>query len=251
MSFSFNFIIIISKTLSFIDLNNKRQYTTTMVDYSKSIIYTIRSKGNLYVGSTVNFRSRKSQHKNAIYNKNSKSYNFKLYKIIRENDGLWNMQPYSRFPCNSKLEQGIEEERVRQLLKADMNTWSCGSGLNYSELGKEAYLKQYTIENKDKLLEQKKQYREQNKDKIHEQDKQYREKNRDKINEKQKQNREKNKDKIHEQEKQYRDKNKDKISEYNKQKVTCDCGCIVTKRGLLRHKKSKKHINFMLKTQHP
>ena len=34
-----------------------------MPDYSKSIIYTIRSRDNVYVGSTIDFRSRKNQHK--------------------------------------------------------------------------------------------------------------------------------------------------------------------------------------------
>ena len=135
-----------------------------MPDYSKSVIYTIRSKDNIYVGSTVNFRSRKKQHKNCITNENLKTYNFKLYKTIRDNDGEWDMQPHSIFPCNSKLELSIEEERVRQLLTADMNSYSCGTGL--TGLTKSDYDKQYQEQNRDEIRDERKQRYEKNKDEI-------------------------------------------------------------------------------------
>ena len=50
-----------------------------------------------------------------------------------------------------------------------------------------------------------------------------------------------NKDKFSE----YKTENKDKISEYYKQKVTCECGCTVSRYSLTRHKKSKKHMKLM------
>ena len=129
-----------------------------MPDYSKSVIYTIRSKDNIYVGSTVNFRSRKNEHKSSITNENSKEYNIKLYKTIRRNAGEWDMKAHSIFPCNSKLELSIEEERVRQLLTADMNSNSCGTGL--TGLTKSDYDKQYREQNRD----ERSQYYEQHKD---------------------------------------------------------------------------------------
>ena len=55
------------------------------------------------------------------------------------------------------------------------------------------------------------------------------------------------KNEIKEYNKQYREINKNKISEKNKQKVTCECGCDIVKRCLARHRRSKKHINFMEK----
>ena len=160
-----------------------------MPDYSKSVIYTIRSKENLYVGSTLNFRSRKKQHKNCITNENSKSYNIKLYKTIRDNDGEWDMQPHSIFPCGSKMELKIEEERVRQLLNADMNMVKCGTGLNGLN-----------------IPEYKKQWYE-----------------------------------------QYREQHRDEIKEKARQKATCECGCVVNKVGLTRHRKSPKHHLLMEK----
>jgi|TARA_B110001450_G_C17502334_1_gene432875 hypothetical protein len=57
------------------------------------------------------------------------------------------------------MELSIEEERVRQRLKADMNMQSCGTGLIRSE-----YMKQYNTQRRDKRL----QYYENNRDKISE-----------------------------------------------------------------------------------
>ena len=138
-----------------------------MPDYSKSVIYTIRSKHNIYVGSTTDFKTRKYHHKGNITNENRKAYNFKLYKTIRDNDGEWDMQPHSIFPCNSKLELSIEEERVRQLLTADMNSNSCGTGLTgLTGLTGSEYNKQYREQNRDEIREYKKQYYEQHRDEI-------------------------------------------------------------------------------------
>ncbi len=95
-----------------------------MPDYSKSIIYTIRTRDSLYVGSTTNFTNRKNLHKTYIEIKD-----IKLYKTIRDNDGEWDMKPYKEFPCETKQQLNIEEERIRCELKADLNCNSC-CGLN-------------------------------------------------------------------------------------------------------------------------
>ena len=113
------------------------------INYAKTIIYTIRTGNSLYVGSTTHYVNRKNQHKSNIYNENDNyKYNYKLYKTIREN-GEWDMQPHSKYQCNDGVEQKLEEERIRQLLKADLNTFSCGTGLNCSELGEKEYKKQH------------------------------------------------------------------------------------------------------------
>lgn len=115
-----------------------------MPDYSKCVIYTIKSGDGLYVGSTCNFINRKYNHK-----ERSKKSNEKLYMAIRENDGEWDMQPHSEYPCNSKIEMNIEEERVRKELKADLNSNVCYTGLTYTE-----YKKAYKIKNKEKFSNQ-------------------------------------------------------------------------------------------------
>ena len=72
--------------------------------------------------------------------------------------------------------------------------------------------------------------------------KEWYEANKDKIAEKQKTYNDKNKEKIAEQKKQYYAENKDKIEKYKKEKITCDCGCVVRRQHLARHKKTNKHL---------
>ena len=124
-----------------------------MPDYKKCVIYTIRTGEGLYVGSTCNYNNRKYNHKSTMNNEKSKGYNYKLYQTIRENDGAWDMQPHSEYPCNSKMEMNIEEERIRKELNADLNMNSCYSGLNKPE-----YDKEYNIKNKEKIKEYQKEY---------------------------------------------------------------------------------------------
>ena len=55
-----------------------------------------------------------------------------------------------------------------------------------------------------------------------------------------------NRDKIKDKDKQYRTDNRDKIRERKREKMTCDCGVVVNKYNLNRHKLSKKHLNLMM-----
>ena len=60
-----------------------------------------------------------------------------------------------------------------------------------------------------------------------------------------KQYRQDNKEKRLEQKKEYYENNKDKILEKAKEKITCECGAIITKPYINRHLKSIKHIGFI------
>ena len=187
-----------------------------MPDYSNSVIYTIRSKDNIYVGSTVDIKSRKHNHKTCITNENYKAYNLNLYKTIRENGGEWEMKPYSEFPCNSRLELTIEEERVRRLLNADLNMSSCTSGLNCSELSKKEYRKlYYTKVIKAGGINYRAQYIKHHRKEINKHSNNYYHRHKDKINEK------------------------------ALQKITCECGCIIARRNLSIHRKSQKHLKLL------
>ena len=57
---------------------------------------------------------------------------------------------------------------------------------------------------------------------------------------------EENKDKLKDKFKEYYEKNKDKILEKQKEKINCQCGSIIRRSDMARHKKTKKHINFSL-----
>ena len=50
-----------------------------------------------------------------------------------------------------------------------------------------------------------------------------------------------NKEKQNERSKQYRIVNREKL----KQKITCECGCVILKRTMERHRKTKKHIKLI------
>jgi hypothetical protein len=67
------------------------------------------------------------------------------------------MQPHSEYPCNSKIEMNIEEERVRKELKADLNSNVCYTGLSTADyqlayrIINNEYSKNYYISNKEKI----------------------------------------------------------------------------------------------------
>lgn len=144
-----------------------------MPDYSKCIIYTIRTPTGLYVGSTCNYTHRKYNHKSNIHNEKKKTYNFKLYKNIRENNDEWEMKPYSVFPCKNKMEMNVEEERVRRELNADLNSQYCHINEEQKKKNFSEYQKIYYQNNKEKINEYNKQYCKENKEKINERNKQY------------------------------------------------------------------------------
>jgi len=192
-----------------------------MPDYSKAVIYTIRTGDSLYVGSTVNFRNRKYDHNKILHGEHYKNHNVKLYKKIRENGCVWDMKPHKEFPCENITQLTIEEERIRIELNADLNSHTC-HGFD------DDYYKKYYIKNKDKI----KQYEEENKEHIKERKKQYRLNNIEAFKEKQK---------------QHYEKNKEVICEKMKEKTICECGCEVRLNGLARHKRTAKHIKLMQK----
>ena len=133
-----------------------------------------------YVGSTANWKARNYKHKSNCINENSKEYNSKIYKTIRENGGWSNfkmIQIGTREQLTKREAEAIEE-RYSEELKANMNTKRC-------------YITEE--ERKEQMKEKDRKYYEGNKDKKKEYDRKYREENKEKIKEYQKNYREKNK----------------------------------------------------------
>ena len=215
-----------------------------MPDYNKACIYLIKhnldyNNENVYIGSCCNFIRRKCQHKSNCNNPNN---NLKIYQTIRENGGWdnWVMVRLHNFPCNEKYQLKLEERRVIDLYQSKLN---CNIP---SRTAKEWY-----EDNKEELSEKQKIYYENNKEDITEKMKKWRENNKEKLSEIYKKYYENNKAKIKENVKIYSIKNKEKITEKNKEyyddnkeKITCECGAIVVKTGLSRHRESLKHILF-------
>jgi hypothetical protein len=147
--------------------------------------------------------------------------NFALYKAFRElGEDKFYIELVENFPCEN-MEQLLAREGhyIRQL-----NSYNDGYNMNIAGRTYE----QYCIDNRGHILQRMKNYREQNKDKRRE----YKEQNKDII-------RQKNKE--------YDEKNKEKISLRKGAKITCECGCEISRSSKIKHIKSQKHIEAMAK----
>ena len=195
-----------------------------MPDFSKTVIYKIQHEDDeslVYVGSTTNFTKRKCSHKRNCNNPNGKEFNIKLYQMIRDNGGwdCFRMIQIKEFPCINKRQAEAEEDRFMMELKANMNDHRASR--SHAE---------WYIDNRDKILEYNKQIYNDNRNKILEKQKQIYNENRDKIIERVKQN---------------YNENRDKINRNRKQKMTCECGCVVNKGDISKHRKTKKHNDLL------
>jgi hypothetical protein len=195
------------------------------IDYSKTVIYKIvccdLNVTDNYVGSTTDFRKRKSHHKSVCNDPKSKDYNRKIYQTIRDNGGWdnWTMIEIEKYHCTDNNEAHTRERYWVEKLKSSLNI--------------------------QVPARSKKEYREKNKEKI----KEYRKINKDKINEKHKEYYEKNKEKIDsynkEYMKQYRAENKEKLYLLKKEKHLCECGRYYTNNGKSAHMKTNKHREYL------
>ena len=126
----------------------------TITDYSKNVIYKIQHNDDdslLYVGHTCNFTKRKYKHKS-----DCKLSQKLLYKMIRGNGGweCFTMIVIQNFPCETKMEACIEEDRVMRELKASMNTLRA----YVSPEERQKKMREYNENNKKHITETKKQY---------------------------------------------------------------------------------------------
>ena len=160
----------------------------------------------IYIGSTTNFKCRKSRHKGNCNNKNSDNHHIKVYEIIRNNGGWnnWTISPIEIFFSDNKIKAKIRENELMHDYKSNLNVRS-------------AYVS-------DK---EKEEYYENNKEKIKQNSKIYYEKRDNK-------------------EQYFKDiYQKRKNKEYHLQVIYCDCGCEVLKGNFSRHKKSARHEKYL------
>ncbi len=202
-----------------------------MGDYSKGKIYKLYSVSNkdlVYYGSTIEtLNTRLIKH---IYKyKNNSSCTSK--KVLAAGD--YKMELIENFPCNSKAEL---ERREGEYTKNN----KC---VNERIAGRTK--KEYNEDNKEHKKQYDKEYYKKNKELIAEKGKEYYENNKEAIAERSKKYRENNKETTKEYNKEYRENNKELIAEKGKEKVTCECGCIIRKYDLARHKKTNNHLELM------
>ena len=188
-----------------------------MVKYNKSIVYKLCCKDpnitDIYIGSTTNFTRRKCAHKNVCNNENSKSYNFNVYKFIRENGKWdnWDMIQVETVNAGNKRDLEMRERYHIETLKSSLN-------LQIPTQTKAEYYQN----NKEHIAE-------------------YRQKNKESIAYTRAEYYQNNKEHIAEYGATYYQKNKESLAK----KVTCECGSEINKYHLHRHKKSQKHIKSL------
>jgi hypothetical protein len=227
-----------------------------LANYENTVIYKIECKDvnitDIYIGHTTCYSQRYKTHKSNCNNISSKGYNYKIYKIIRENGGWdnWNMSIIENYPCTNVNEA---KERERYWIEKESSSLNiCIPNRSKKEYGQiyrivhreeisektkiyrsnnKEKIKEYLDANKEKIAFQKQDWYEEKKDYIlqkakeHYQEnkeqkleyqKQYAQENKEEIAEKQKEYREKNKEEIAEKKKEYREKNKEELKLLNK-----------------------------------
>ena len=209
------------------------------IKYQRGKIYTIRCKNDetkIYVGSTIETLSaRMSKHRADA--KSEKKKNRILYQNVNNDWDNWYIELYENCPCNN-LEELLkrEGEVIREL--GTLNKIINGrTNKQYKEDNKEKldeyykeYFKEYYEKNKEKKLDYAKEYRDINKEQIVERQKTYRKDNKEIMRERDRKYYEENKEKIN---------NQKKI--YSTEKITCECGTIISKGCLSKHLKRKIH----------
>jgi len=126
-----------------------------MPDYSKIVIYKIFCKDSnitdVYIGSTINFKRRKIEHKSRCYNENNKKYYFKIYQYIRENGGWDNFEIViiEKYPCDNIKQVTEREGYWIKELKATLNKQIAGRTYKEYYQDNENKRKEY---NKQKII---------------------------------------------------------------------------------------------------
>jgi hypothetical protein len=214
--------------------------------------YKIYKDEFCYIGSTCDLNNRKIQHKSACNNENNKLYNRKVYKTIRANGGwdCFTFQVIKQFDNLTEQEARV----IERVYIEEFGNLNMVNSIRTKEDEKKEQQKYY-LNNQNKIKENVKQYQLNNKEKIKlrkhnyylnniEQVQQYHLNNRDKILERQKKYREDNQEYFI----QYRLNNRDILNQKSSQKITCECGCIIRRDSLSKHKKTKIHQDYLVIT---
>jgi hypothetical protein len=93
------------------------------VGFIYKLVSTDISVEEVYVGSTINERQRKSHHKSSCNNPTDKAYNYYVYQFIRANGGFdaWDMVRLERFEFNDNADLHSRERYWVEELTATLN----------------------------------------------------------------------------------------------------------------------------------
>jgi hypothetical protein len=153
----------------------------------KGYIYVIKCKDenitDCYIGSTININSRKKYHKCVCNKEDSKSYNFKVYKFIRDNGGFDNfiIEVIKEVEINDKKELRQLEAEQYELLQPSLNCNNPLIQIDMKEYHKEYYKNKYTEYHKKRYQEKKDEYKTRDKKRYQEKKEEYKVRNKNKY----------------------------------------------------------------------
>ena len=208
-----------------------------MRDYSKGKIYTIRNKHDenlIYVGSSI------EEYLSKRFQKHKSHKHCSLYMYINEPNHNttwddWYIELYEEYPCDNKLQLCKKEnEIIRQI--ATINK----IGYRTEEMKKKKD-KEYREANKEAIKIKDKKYVESNREKVLQKKKEYNDSHKEHKNNYMKIRYQEKREEIIQKTKEYREKNKDHLLE----KIKCSCGCLISRKGMREHERTKKHIQLV------
>ena len=196
-----------------------------------------------YIGSTKDIKYRIARHKSDCYNKNSKQNYYNVYKYIRDNIKDWSEVSFDILD----VYDDISDDFKREMEQYYMEYFSNNLNMKRAKYDKNIYNKKRNEKRKNDD-----EYRNKindNRRLKYNNDEEYR----NKINEKQRlklQNDEEYRNKINENRRlklQNDEEYRNKRNEIRREKVECECGIIVNRYNIKRHRKSKKHKELLNK----
>ncbi len=167
---------------------------------------------DIYVGSTeqkLGARMASHRYKYKRYLKNLSTNTSIFESFTKHGVDKFHIELIENFPCNTKTELKSRENHFIRELQC-VNKYRAYTPPEVKKKEGVERAKQYRLLNKESIREKKKQEYQDNKEKHKEKSKKYRTEH----------------------------------DEEAKKKVSCSCGCIVAKRQLTEHYKTKKHLNF-------
>ena len=186
-------------------------------------VYKITGKGKSYVGSTtkdLKYRLRMHFHWSLDTTGRRDSV---LYKFIRENGtDHFTIELVEEYPCETIKELRTREQYWLDELKPELNMFRAIANPNYEQECRDKEERRqrsnrFYHEHKELVLERQRKYNEEHKDK------------------------------IRERKKKYREEHKEELKKKKAEKMTCECGCEITKNSYLRHQRTNRHKEFMNK----
>ena len=207
-----------------------------MPNYQEGKIYKIYNTINddIYIGSTTQKLCERMRHHRCSISQSTKGNRLIHKAFIGLGVKNFFIELIEKCPCNDKDELRKKEGEYIRSLKPSLNMRIEGRNK-----------KEYYIDNKEHIREIHKEWREKNKEYKEQKDKEWRENNKETRARKAKTYYENNKEYILEKTNQYNENNKEHLKSYAKEKITCECGCDITRNCLAQHKRSAKHQQLM------